>query len=98
MDDLDTPHDKVPLRILAGAMAHLARHMENGCARSAYLAAMLLEQIVADRHADAHLRQHAQQLVEILEREPGHSPAAELCSRAPSPALMRRPIAGNSVQ
>lgn len=73
MNDLNTHHDHAPACILAGALAHLAQHMENGCPRSAYLAAMLLEQIALDLKVDSHLRQHAQQLVEILGRAPNHS-------------------------
>lgn len=60
----------LPARMLAGALAHLGRHMETGCPRAAYLATMLLEQVVADPQSDPHLRHHAQQLVDILERDP----------------------------
>ena len=73
MDDPNIHHRQAPACILAGALAHLAQHMESGCPRSAYLAAMLLEQIAVDPGADTHLRQHARQLVEILERSPGQS-------------------------
>lgn len=55
-----------PVRMVAGALAHLATHMETGCTRSAYLASMLLEQIANDGEADEHLRQHARELSEIL--------------------------------
>ncbi len=61
--------EQTPARMVAGALAHLARHMETGCQRSAYLAAMLLEQIANDAEADEHLRRHARELVEILDRE-----------------------------
>lgn len=60
-----------PARMVAGALAHLARHMETGCPRSAWLAAMLLEQVAGDPEADAHLRNHARELVEILEHDDG---------------------------
>ena len=73
MDDPNIHHRQAPVRILAGALAHLAQHMESGCPRSAYLAAMLLEQIAVDPSADTHLRQHARQLVEILEHGPNQS-------------------------
>jgi hypothetical protein len=63
--------DQPPARMVAGALAHLARHMETGCQRSAYLAAMLLERVAADPEADAHLRAHARELVDILERDEG---------------------------
>lgn len=69
MDDLNCLHDQPPARMVAGALAHLARHMETGCQRSAYLAAMLLERVAADPEADSHLRAHARDLVEILERD-----------------------------
>lgn len=63
-----------PARMVAGALAHLARHMETGCPRAAFLAAMLLEQVATDPEADGHLRAHARELVEILEREGEHEP------------------------
>lgn len=62
------PAEQPPARMVAGALAHLARHMETGCQRSAYLAAMLLEKVANDPEADAHLRRHARELVEILDR------------------------------
>lgn len=63
------PAEQPPARMVAGALAHLARHMETGCPRSAYLAALLLEKVASDPEADAHLRRHARELVEILDRE-----------------------------
>lgn len=69
-----------PARMVAGALAHLAKHMESGCPRAAHLAAMLLEQVANDDEADAHLRAHARELVEILERD-------EAAERMPQPAL-----------
>lgn len=71
-----------PARMIAGALAHLAKHMETGCPRAAYLAAMLLENLADDRAADAHLRAHARELVDILERDREHDPA-------PAPAAAR---------
>ena len=65
-----------PARMVAGALAHLAKHMETGCPRSAWLAAMLLENLANDGDADAHLRAHARELVDILERDREHAPAA----------------------
>lgn len=73
MNDSIPLNEQPPARMVAGALAHLATHMATGCPRSAYLAAMLLEQVANDGEADAHLRTHARQLVEILER--GHEPA-----------------------
>ncbi|WIM06581.1 MAG: DUF2784 domain-containing protein [Candidatus Nitricoxidivorans perseverans] len=58
MDDL--LNQQPPARMVAGALAHLARHMETGCPRSAHLAAMLLERVANDHEADDHLRRHAQ--------------------------------------
>jgi uncharacterized protein (UPF0147 family) len=75
MDNAKPRHEQQPDRMLAGALAHLAQHMESACPRAAYLAAMLLEQVAADPRSGTHLRQHALQLVEILERDPAHSPA-----------------------
>lgn len=67
--------EQPPARMVAGALAHLARHMETGCQRSAYLAAMLLEKVANDAEADDHLRRHARELVEILDRD--HEAEAE---------------------
>ncbi len=64
-----THHEQTPSRMVAGALAHLATHMETGCPRAAYLAAMLLEQVANDTASDAHLRRHARELIDILERE-----------------------------
>jgi len=65
----DPQTQQPPARMVAGALAHLAKHMETGCPRSAYLAAMLLEKVAADPEADDHLRRHARELVDILDRE-----------------------------
>lgn len=62
-----------PARMVAGALAHLAKHMETGCPRAAHLAAMLLARIATDEEADAHLRAHARELVEVLERDPARA-------------------------
>lgn len=62
--------EQSPARMVAGALAHLATHMSTGCPRAAWLAAMLLERVAADAEADSHLRNHARELVEILERDP----------------------------
>lgn len=82
MKSMPLTTEQPPARMVAGALAHLARHMETGCQRSAYLAAMLLEKVAADPEADDHLRRHARELVEILDQDsdsheimPGH-PAA----------------------
>jgi uncharacterized protein (UPF0147 family) len=93
MDDLNTVADQSPIKVLAGALAHLATHMENGCYRSAYLAVMLFEQIVADPMADAHLRQHAWQLIDIFERLPTDSPARAFDYEKPNPSRPSRPFA-----
>lgn len=65
----DLHDDPPPVQLVAGALAHLARHMTTGCPRAAELAALLLERIAADSEADPHLREHARELVDILERE-----------------------------
>jgi hypothetical protein len=90
--DVATSTDQPPARLVAGALAHLARHMETGCQRSAYLAAMLLEKIANDPDADDHLRRHARELAdiieltEILEREDRPAAAAETPAARPAPA------------
>ena len=58
-----------PARLVAGALAHLARHMTTGCPRAAELAALLLERGAEDADADPHLREHARELVDIIERD-----------------------------
>lgn len=80
MDHLTMPSEQPPSRMVAGALAHLARHMETGCPRAAYLAAMLLEQVAFDPEADPHLREHARELFEILERDPVNDQAADVAS------------------
>ncbi len=73
----DIQLEQPPARMVAGALAHLARHMETGCARAGHLAALLLDQVANDAEADAHLRTHARELVEILQRDaPRHGVAA----------------------
>lgn len=58
-----------PSSLIAGALAHLARHMETGCPRASSLAILLLEKVASDAKADAHLRRHARELVNVLERD-----------------------------
>ena len=65
----DYGNEQTPARTIAGALAHLATHMQTGCSRAAWLAAMLLERVAADPDADGHLRNHARELVDILERD-----------------------------
>jgi len=55
--------------MVAGALAHLARHMTTGCPRAAEIAALLLARVAEDDEADPHLRAHARELVDILERD-----------------------------
>jgi hypothetical protein len=78
MTDMQT--EQPPARMVAGALAHLARHMETGCPRSAVLAAMLLERVANDAEADAHLRRHARELVDILGRDEEHAPPAHVAA------------------
>ena len=68
--ETQTSHDDPPpAQLVAGALAHLARHMTTGCPRAAELAALLLDRVAADVGADPHLREHARELVDILERD-----------------------------
>lgn len=57
-----------PVHIVAGALAHLATHLESGCPRAARLAALLLDRLAADGEANAELRRHAADLAETLYR------------------------------
>lgn len=67
----DTRHAQPLSGFLAGALAHLAQHMESGCQRSALLAAILLKQAAADPDADRELCEHAGRLVDVLEQKTG---------------------------
>lgn len=69
MEENALQDEQPPARMVAGALAHLARHMTTGCPRAAELTALLLERVAADTDADPHLREHARELVDILERE-----------------------------
>ncbi len=69
MEENTLQDEQPPARLVAGALAHLARHMTTGCPRAAELAALLLDRIAGDAEADPHLREHARELVDILERE-----------------------------
>ena len=69
MEDNALQDEQPPARMVAGALAHLARHMTTGCPRAAELAALLLARVAADSEADPHLREHARELVDILERD-----------------------------
>lgn len=86
----DPQTQQPPARMVAGALAHLATHMETGCPRSAYLAAMLLEKVAADPEADDHLRRHARELVDILDRERETEGEGQPAVAAPYPAAGRR--------
>lgn len=87
--------EQPPARMVAGALAHLARHMETGCPRAGHLAAMLLEKVAGDPEADSHLRAHARDLVEILERDPQLGAVASATADKPqaAPVASRKPIA-----
>lgn len=81
-----------PARMVAGALAHLARHLQTGCPRASRLAAMLLARVAGDAEADGPLRTHAAELVEILEREAGSrfwpdAPSRLRRKHAPGPQL-----------
>lgn len=54
-------------RILSGALAYLALHMESACPRSAYLASLLLQRIADDPDNDAQLRHQAHLLAETID-------------------------------
>lgn len=69
MEENALQDEQPPARMVAGALAHLARHMTTGCPRAAQLAALLLSRVAADSEADPHLRAHARELVDILERD-----------------------------
>ena len=60
-----------PAHVVAGALAHLATHLDSGCPRAAWLAALLLDRLAADGDADAALRHYAGDLAAALQRTTG---------------------------
>ncbi len=94
MENISTHPEQLPARMLAGALSHLATHMETGCPRAAYLAAMLLEQVASDTKADCHLRQHARELFEILEHDPVNAPSNDAAAALHPVSAAHRPSAG----
>ena len=62
------PPSGSPAHLVAGALAHLAAHLDSGCPRAARLAALLLDRLAADGDADRQLRHHAADLAETLHR------------------------------
>lgn len=89
----DCSSDSVgPSRIMSGALAYLALHMESACPRSAYHAALLLNRIASDAGNDTQLRYRAQILADLIEtgdtsyarwrrghQEPSRAASASLC-------------------
>lgn len=69
MEDNALQDEQPPARMVAGALAHLARHMRTGCPRAAERASLLLERVAAGAETDPHLRAHARELVAVLERD-----------------------------
>lgn len=83
-----------PTQLVAAALAHLATHMQTRCPRSAALAVMLLELIAEDERADAHLRAHARQLADVIERDPQLIAAARDAAVAAPGDERRLPASG----
>jgi hypothetical protein len=71
----DTQTEQPPARMVAGALGHLARHMTTGCPRAAAFAVLLLERVAVAPGADDHLRRHARELVDVLERGESQAPS-----------------------
>lgn len=72
----DCSSDSVrPSRIMSGALAYLALHMESACPRSAYHAALLLNRIASDAGNDTLLRYRAQILADLIKT--GDTPYAQ---------------------
>lgn len=74
MDELTSWPAPQSAGALAGALAHLARHLASDCPRSAYLAAILFDQLADDEGLGEQVRDQARQIVDILERDPRSSP------------------------
>ncbi|MFT3960533.1 hypothetical protein [Propionivibrio sp.] len=73
-------------RILSGALAYLALHMEGdgACPRAAYLASLLLNRIADDPQNDAQLRCEAQRLAETIAAAGDHYGPARRSRSLPS--------------
>ena len=86
MDDLMARPGQLPLPVvaLAGALAHLAQLLESGCPRSAYLAALLFSRLDVEVSDDSPLGPPLRQLIDVLERDPRHSPV-DRCLTAGAP-------------
>ena len=97
MDELAPGHNLQPVsRMLAGALAHLAQHMNTGCPRAAHFAANLLDQVAVDPKVDPHLRRHAYEMVEILERDLVHVFANDAAPKVIPRADLNSSLAGKN--
>lgn len=62
-----------PTQLIAGALVHLATHLETACPRAAHRARLLLAELAACRGSCEALREPAVALSELLDRD--HDPA-----------------------
>lgn len=68
----DSNHQVLQL-LFSGALAHLTHYLGTGCYRSAYLARMVLEQLV-ESSTDGNLTHEAGQLIEVLQNKADNLP------------------------
>ncbi len=92
--------DQVLHNLIAGVLEHLACHVQTGRARSALLAAMLLDRLTRDPDLGAVLRLRAQYLRDVLEDRLLERPVTPAAPRPPADqadAAPRRPHRGVGV-
>lgn len=69
-----TRANAAPTQLIAGALAHLATHLETACPRAAHRARLLLEQIAAQHGSCEALHEPAAVLSELLDRDHDTAP------------------------
>ena len=91
------PAEEALHNLIAGALEHLACHVQTGRAKSALLAAMLLDHLARDPDVTVALRLRAQHLRDVLEDRLPELPVSPPPTRAPAgdgDAPPRRPPRG----
>jgi hypothetical protein len=65
---IPAPKAGASAQLLAGALAQLTAHLDSTCPHAAHRARRLLAEIAGDEASEAPLRQQAESLCEVLER------------------------------
>jgi len=87
------PGEEALHNLIAGALEHLACHLQSGRPRSAMLSAMLLDRLARDTQISAALSQHARHLCEVLESKLLDHPGLGTTSMAGTMRLVDTPAA-----